>query len=860
MANCLGKQGNLSQDFSLEPTESDKISGMCHLYWPYIGQEGDHTMSHLSLVGNAHRSSESPRTTRLQLRSWRRFILLALIAFVLGRASILHVISPFGFAFFVILNERGGRATRTAGYAAALGAWMVGGLPTALLMLLQFVLYRLARRYVLKQKTVNYRFIPLLAGSVALLSNLLVIGTVWTKMDLMLALADAALVTLLGLIFIQCIGLFLAPESSKELRSEQVVSLVILAGSFVMGLSQWTVHGVSVATVAVDWMVLMLACGGMGIAVAAAILLSLLSMLSHNGTLADAAVCGFGGFLAGLMKETNRFWMGVSFFLSVVVLSMATSPDWHGLFATAGAALAAFTLYLLTPGSLREEFASFIPGTAENRQSERDRVRRMNQLMTEKIEQFGQVFEELAVTFADTGENAFASAQQLVTHMVSTSANQVCRGCARRAVCWDKQGMQTYQAMANTISQMEVSPRGKALPTADLKERCCRLDSMMGVLRYNLDLTYRDEKWMKKLYEQRTLVASQLGGVAAVVRAISAQIQTSDRIALSEEEQILAGFEELGLYVDRIHIVSLESGKIEIEISLPAAGGEETATRMVAPLLSGILNETVSLARMDAKDHDLVRCTFASARRYTVQTAVAGAARGGRLVSGDTHTTVDLGNGRYALAVSDGMGNGERARRESKAAIELAKKLLRAGFDEHLTIQTINSALLLRNQDEMFTTLDLALIDLFSARADFLKVGCAPSFILRGQEVLSITGDGVPIGILQNIEVQTVTEQLQAGDILVLLSDGVYDAPRAHYDRTDWLQRQLEQLDTRDLQSIADTLVEAAVRVNLGEISDDMTVVVAKVQPYEPEWASIKLPRVEGLRRKKIVGRSTAGA
>ncbi|SHK06479.1 MULTISPECIES: stage II sporulation protein E [Alicyclobacillus] len=805
-------------------------------------------MSHLSLVGKADRpSSQKAALVRVH---WQRAVLLAGMAFVLGHATILHAVSPFGFAFFVILHERGGRGRRFPAYAAVLGALAGGGVYAAAGMLLQFFMYRAVRLYILRKPFADFRFIPLIAGVVALCSKLLLIGTVWTQMDVLLALANAALVTLLCLIFIQCISIFIGKEAVKSLRHEQVAALIILAGSVVMGLSDWKIHDVSIASIAVNWMILMIACGGMGMAAAGAIVLSLLSLLSHQGNMADVAISGFGGFLSGLLKDANRFWIGLAFVLSTTVLAMSTSSDWHGLANHALAASIATVIYWLTPRRLHLEVASYVPGTLENRQSEQDRVRRMNQLMAEKIEQFGQIFEELAVTFADHGENPYTTAQQLVTHMVSTTAGQVCSGCARRATCWDKQGIQTYQAMANTISQIESCPPGKAFPTHDLKERCCRLDAMMGVLKYNLDLTYRDEKWMAKLHDLRTLVAAQLGGVAAVVRAITDEIEESERSALSDEEQILAALEKLGLYVDRVHIVSLDAGKIHIEVLQPTDRAYETSTKVIAPLLSGVVGETLSLSKLDANGDGYSICVFASARRYSVHTAVASAARGGRIVSGDTHTAVDLGNGRFAIAVSDGMGNGERARRESRAAIELLKKLLKAGFDEQLAIRTVNSTLLLRSQDEMFATLDMALIDLYSAKTEFLKVGSAPSYILRGNDIMTITGAGVPIGILQDIDVQAVTEDLQDGDILILISDGIYDAPKETFEPSDWLQQQLRMLKTRDAQSIADTLVEAAVRANNGKIADDMTVVVAKVGKFEPEWATIKIPGVQGLRRK----------
>lgn len=356
---------------------------------------------------------------------------------------------------------------------------------------------------------------------------------------------------------------------------------------------------------------------------------------------------------------------------------------------------------------------------------------------------------------------------------------------------------------------------------------------------------------MEKLREQNDLVSAQLTGIAHVIETVAKEIDRGNERSLAGEEQILSALEQLGLYVDHVHIVSLEPGKVEIEVTQPSVGAYENSVRMIAPLLSGIVGEHISVRQLDNEGKG-GPCTsvFTSARAYEVSTAVATAARDGKAVSGDSYSAVDLGNGRFAVVVSDGMGNGERARRESKAAVELLKQLLKAGFDEKLAIQTVNSALLLRSRDEMFTTLDMALVDLYSAHAQLLKVGSAPSYIKRGKSVRTITGANVPIGILRDIEVHAIGEQFHDGDLLILMSDGIYDAPNQLYDKDDWLRRQIGRLETDEPQAVADTLLEAAVRLNHGEIQDDMTVLVARISAKKPEWASIKLPGISGLRQR----------
>ena len=150
---------------------------------------------------------------------------------------------------------------------------------------------------------------------------------------------------------------------------------------------------------------------------------------------------------------------------------------------------------------------------------------------------------------------------------------------------------------------------------------------------------------------------------------------------------------------------------------------------------------------------------------------------------------VELGNGKFAVAISDGMGNGERARQESSAALSILQQLLQSGMDEKLAVKSVNSVLLLRSSDEVFATVDLAIVDLYTAQTTFMKIGSTPSFIKRGNEVIPVTANNLPIGILQDIDVDFVSMQMQSGDTLVMMSDGIYDAPGLAVNKELWMKR-----------------------------------------------------------------------
>ena len=70
------------------------------------------------------------------------------------------------------------------------------------------------------------------------------------------------------------------------------------------------------------------------------------------------------------------------------------------------------------------------------------------------------------------------------------------------------------------------------------------------------------------------------------------------------------------------------------------------------------------------------------------------------------------------------------------------------------------------------------------------------------------------MGIIQEFDVDVVVEQLKAGDILIMMSDGVFEGPN-HVENYDfWMKRKIKELETDDPQEIADLIIEEVIRTD----------------------------------------------
>ena len=193
----------------------------------------------------------------------------------------------------------------------------------------------------------------------------------------------------------------------------------------------------------------------------------------------------------------------------------------------------------------------------------------------------------------------------------------------------------------------------------------------------------------------------------------------------------------------------------------------------------------------------------------------------GETVCGDTVTSFRTEGGLFCLLLSDGMGSGEAARRESALTCRLLEQFLQAGIEPEAALKTLNSAMALRGAETgSFTTIDLVTCRPETGELAFYKYGAAPSYLKKGGTVRRITGGTLPAGLRGGTVSPDVTRAaLEPGSFAVMVSDGVADP-----GRDEWLQNLLAGWDGDDPQILAGLILSESVRRE--DLQDDRGVQV----------------------------------
>ena len=230
-------------------------------------------------------------------------------------------------------------------------------------------------------------------------------------------------------------------------------------------------------------------------------------------------------------------------------------------------------------------------------------------------------------------------------------------------------------------------------------------------------------------------------------------------------------------------------------------------------------HEVIVLEQTQAAGWSVAECVPKS--KFEAVYARVGVSKEGG-VSGDSYAFKRI-DGRFLVALADGMGSGEDASRDSDSALELVESFYRAGFDSESVLTGVNRFLKLPGS-ERYSTADVAVCDLDTAVVDIIKMGSPPCYIKTEDTVLRISGASLPIGVLEEMHPYTAKKKLYPGEMLIMLSDGVTDCFEG-----DELPDFINGISSHNPEAAATEILNCALDKSNGIPRDDMTVIAFRV-------------------------------
>ena len=448
-----------------------------------------------------------------------------------------------------------------------------------------------------------------------------------------------------------------------------------------------------------------------------------------------------------------------------------------------------------------------------------------------RLNEYAESFEKLSRTFRKMNRYKEDFSAEELGRMQTEVTGRICASCNQCAICWEEDTMPMYQILYRFLQALQWGRETDVQERAtELGEYCPYREDLIEQVQLVFEKAHLNMAWYNRLQENRDVIAQQLDAMAYIMEDCA----NEETDVTAKEGKITASmryaWKELGVLVEQLRILENSHGKWQVLFQGRTRGSKCISVRAMARLISGVSGRGFAPAKdskalLGTESQSLIFCENS---RLTAGYGVARAVREDEQVSGDNFSFQMLDNGCCVMAVSDGMGSGYAACKESEMVIDLIEKFMEAGFLPDTALRMMNSAMVTHGEHNLFSTVDLMRLDLDSGEAAFYKIGAATTFIRHGKEVRMVTQKSMPVGVFVGQQVPKVTEQLADGDFVIMVTDGVLEHLHVR-DAGETICEVIRGIDTNNAAEFSRLVLEQVLLYTGGRVRDDMTVLTAGI-------------------------------
>lgn len=448
----------------------------------------------------------------------------------------------------------------------------------------------------------------------------------------------------------------------------------------------------------------------------------------------------------------------------------------------------------------------------------------------EKLQTYARSFSGLSRIFSQMEGMKREFEPEEMGKMQQEITGKICMSCDQCAICWQEETSPMYELFFRLFHSIQKRGSAEEEVHRELAGCCPYSDSIVEEAVGIFEKARLNLAWYNRLLENRGIIAEQLDAMAYIMEDCAREY----RDVSQQEARLLSSvkyrLKERGIQVKQIHLYQRHNEKLSLQIKASSKWGNCVPIKELAKAASQGLKRDMVPGKYTRTlvGKEEVFLTFEEDTLFHVLQGVARLTKDHAQVSGDSFSFLELEGGECVMALSDGMGSGINACKESEMVIELIEKFLESGFQKETAIRMMNSAMVIQGEDGIFSTVDLASMDLYTGTCEFYKIGAAAAFIKHGEEVECISSASLPAGVFHQIEIEKSSRQLEDGDFVVLLSDGVLDYLRVPMPE-ETMREILETIECNNPGQMAKQILERILLFTAGKVPDDMTVLVTGI-------------------------------
>ncbi len=521
-----------------------------------------------------------------------------------------------------------------------------------------------------------------------------------------------------------------------------------------------------------------------------------------------------GGLICGIFAPFGKISCTLAFGIVKLIICFLTAseyPDLSPFYET----VIASAIFLLIPQSL----GKIISNVALWNENVADSAT-VRDLVLSKMGQAAAGLTDIAAATRKVSKSVEKTNFTDMNAVLNAVADKHCCMCSKSGTCWQKYYSETVGAFTEMGSAVKMNR--EPVLKKEFLERCFKSKELISAVTSKYKEATRKNSEERKLKNVREVVTDQFDGMAVLLKDIAAEaasVKNTDKKLSMAVKNIFEG-KNIPLFASTCYYTA--NGCVNIEVSGTKERLKNVDMKAITEELSDVCGCDLSLpCKRDTENTR--RLVFCEKPLIGAEFGEASINAEGEKFCGDSSEHFMDQYSCAHMILSDGMGSGEHAALDSMMTAGLVARMVRAGFRFGSAIKLVNSALLLKSEDESLATIDALSVNLYTGRADFYKAGAAPSYVLKKGHASKLEAISLPAGILGGVEYEQNCMVLGEGDIVVLVTDGVTATGE------DWIQSELRCLAERPAKEIASSIAETAFKRRTDGHSDDITVMVMKL-------------------------------
>ncbi|MCI8372601.1 MAG: SpoIIE family protein phosphatase [Lachnospiraceae bacterium] len=443
-----------------------------------------------------------------------------------------------------------------------------------------------------------------------------------------------------------------------------------------------------------------------------------------------------------------------------------------------------------------------------------------------KLKESAQVLSKLSSCFGEMPDKKEVLTKQDVEEMFQELSQTFCSSCEKCHDCWQNHYFDTYKNTYDVFHAIENDGAHLANGEMALSRQCINYKSLTAEMKRIFNKTKTNMLWYNRIIESRSAVAVQLSEMAKMMGEAAEEIYHPKVVEDGRRDQIRKKLKNHHIITEDISIIQ-KKNKEEIYMTMHVDWKKCVAVREIGIMISEICQKAF-VPEQDSRmlvGRESTSVLFVEDTTFRIVHGVARVAKTGERISGDNFSVLFSDDGQMTASLSDGMGTGIRANKESEMIIELLERFLEAGFCKETALGMMNATLVMNDQNGRYSTVDVVSVDLHDGSCEFVKLGASYTFIKREHVVETIQMESMPIGLFQKQQLVKTERKLEDGDYIIMVSDGVL-APIPEEEQVKVMENLLLEMEQVNPKDMANAIMEKMLRECGCDPKDDMTVLV----------------------------------